>query len=98
MRDSFSRRSSSHRTRGEASVRVPAASGTESVNSRTHQMPPPPPVSVATPSPVTVPAVVDGLSATVEGGAPVTSPLSAAEPAAEPPIVPDPAAPPADIA
>ena len=93
----LSRRGSSHHTRGEASVRALAASGTGSVVSRTRQMLPPPPVSVATPSPMAVPSIVTGPSAAVEGGAPVTAPSSVAEPVAEPPAVPDPAVPSADI-
>ena len=94
----LSRRSSSHRTQGEASVRAPTASGTGSVVSRTRQMPPPLPVPVAAPSLVAVPAVVASPSAAVEGGAPATAHLPVAEPVVEPSSVPDPTAPLADVA
>ena len=48
--------------------------------------------------PVAVPVIVAGPNVVVEGGAPVTAPLSTTESVAEPPAVPDPAVPPADIA
>ena len=97
MRASSSRWSSSHQSRGESSVRVPATSGPGSVASRV-LMPPPAPVLVVTPVPAATPAVVVDPSAVVEGGAPAIAPLSVAEPVAEPSSVPDPAAPPANVA
>ena len=97
MRASSSRRSSYHQSHGEPSVQVLAASNSGSVASRV-LMPPPAPVPVVVLSPAVAPAMVADSSVVVEGGAPAIAPLSDAELVVEPSSVPDPVAPPADVA